>query len=472
MKVIFPIIAASFVLAGCQTTNAQNKVTQPFEEFARQEAKFAYDPQYERYASYIATPLRDFKVYDEFSLVDDSDWTSFKEYHQKYLQGNWDDSRGETDWNLRTKIDHPEKCEDSLKNFNTSAGKKENKKEIIKVTAGCKNILFQRFYNDQEKGIQPLANILLHWEEQNILTDIKTLNKKIRTKNYNGRNYAVMSTVGQMMGHYSLYHRMYNFTEQQHRKIDIMFTTFVTEYSYYKEFAKRGPAFANVCDLKNKTSAVRKGIINDHCGSWNLRIATGATLYGMEFANQTVYDFGIRRLEVTLATFDQKGGYSAQMTRGMMALGYARQFIGPFDQLEYAFKKSFNFDFANMKLVHGKTPNEAYVTLYEYAHNPVLFAHYPVLDNRGGDFRKAMALLKKGKGNYRMVWESFNLRDFYIIAPKFAKDNFPKKSRFFFWDNPERMRYAACCNNLATQIQVGHVVGFNPYILRDATNTW
>jgi len=31
------------------------------------------------------------------------------------------------------------------------------------------------------------------------------------------------------------------------------------------------------------------------------------------------------------------------------------------------------------------------------------------------------------------------------------------------------MRYAGCCINHSTQIMTSHVVGFNPYILRDAT---
>ena len=61
---------------------------------------------------------------------------------------------------------------------------------------------------------------------------------------------------------------------------------------------------------------------NDHCGFIKLRIAVGATLYGLEFGNQIIFDYGIRNLEVTLATFVKQKAYTAQMHRGMMALGY------------------------------------------------------------------------------------------------------------------------------------------------------
>ena len=67
--------------------------------------------------------------------------------------------------------------------------------------------------------------------------------------------------------------------------------------------------------------------------------------------------------------------------------------------------------------------------------------------------------------------ESFDIIDYHILGESFAKKHHLKKAARFHLSRQE-MRYAGCCINHSTQIMTSHVVGFNPYILRDATGRW
>ena len=73
-QILFAITAAS-ILAGCQTT------TMPVEAKTKPTAiKVASNPQYERYKSFIKTPMRDLKVDPDFSLIQD------KKYFMNYTR--------------------------------------------------------------------------------------------------------------------------------------------------------------------------------------------------------------------------------------------------------------------------------------------------------------------------------------------------------------------------------------------------
>lgn len=427
---------------------------------------FQYDPQYERYKSLIATPLRDFKVYDAFTLVNEEEWEQLSTYHDQYITGRWE-LRGQTDWEIRQGID-PTKCLNSAKNFTTEAGGAKYDYEWQAVVAKCTNILYGKFYNEPFEGAKDLKEILLYWDENDILKNMNDRESTINANVATNMTYAVMSKVGQMMAHLSLYHRYYDLTEQEYLSIDRMFTEFVTAYNYYKSFDRKGNFTRTVCNLSGKGDTVRT--TNDHCGSFNLRIATGATLYGLEFGNQTVYDYGIRKLEISLATFDKHHGYSSQMNRGTLALGYARQMVGPIDQLSYAFKKAFDFDFANMELHRGTSPNKVYVHLLKFAEDPSLFAHYHIADKRGKALPKYIEKIKKG-ASPKIVWEAFNLNDYYVSGGSLARNNFPDKVQYYQLGGLGFMR-SGCCQDHAMQIDSSILVGFNPYILRDATGNW
>ena len=427
---------------------------------------FQYDPQYEKYKSLIATPMRDFKVYDAFTLVDDEEWDQLSTYHDHYITGRWE-LRGQADWEIRQGID-PTKCLDSAKHFTTEAGGAKYNYEWQAVVAKCTNILYGKFYNEPFKGAADLKEILLYWHENDILKNMNDREATINTNVATNMTYAVMSKVGQMMAHLSLYHRYYDLTEQEYLSIDQMFTEFVTSYNYYNSFKRKGNFTREVCNLSGKGNTVKT--TNDHCGSFNLRIATGATLYGLEFGNQTVYDYGIRKLEITLATFDKYHGYSSQMNRGTLALGYARQMVAPIDQLTYAFEKAFDFDFAHMELHRGTTPNKVYVQLLKFAEDPSLFAHYDIVDKRGKALPNYIKQIKKGKSP-EIVWDAFNLNDYYVSGGSLARNNFPDTVKYYQIGGLGFMR-SSCCADHALQIDSSILVGFNPYILRDATGRW
>ena len=435
-------------------------------EGQRISSRFQYDPQYETFKDIIATPLRDFKVYEEFTLVDEVEWKQLTAYHDQYITGRWD-LRGQSDWEIRQGID-PAKCLDSAKNFTTEAGGPKYNYEWQVVVAKCTNILYGKFYNEPYKGAEGLKEILLYWHENDILKNMNDQEATINTNVATNMTYAVMSKVGQMMAHLSLYHRYYDLTDQEYISIDQMFTAFVTTYNYYNSFGRKGDFTRTVCNLSGKGNTVRT--TNDHCGSFNLRIATGATLYGLEFGNQTVYDYGIRKLEITLATFDKYHGYSSQMNRGTLALGYARQMVGPIDQLTYAFEKAFDFDFANMELHRGTTPNKVYTQLLKFAEDPSLFAHYPISDKRGSALPRYIKQIEKG-ASPEIVWEAFNLNDYYVSGGSLARNNFPDTVKYYQLGGLGFMR-SGCCADHAMQIDSSILVGFNPYVLRDAIGSW
>ena len=50
---------------------------------------------------------------------------------------------------------------------------------------------------------------------------------------------------------------------------------------------------------------------NDHCGSFNARMATGGIIFGLEFTSQLAFDTGVRHLEIMLATFNKDAVYAA-----------------------------------------------------------------------------------------------------------------------------------------------------------------
>ncbi|MGC6517734.1 MAG: hypothetical protein ACON49_06870 [Candidatus Puniceispirillaceae bacterium] len=431
---------------------------------------FRHDPQYETYKDLIATPLRDFKVYDAFTLVDD--WQSFMSYHDAYISGNWDDTRGQADWEIRNQGMDPNKCQVSLSNFTTEAAPDRWRNEYEKAAGKCLNILFGRFYDNPNTGITALADILLHWDEGKVLKTMNARQQDMPDNLVTDLTYAVMTTVGNFMAHYALYHNLYSFSDEQHAKIEAMLTDFVRDYDYYATFRQAGPYYEILCDLAAPLGKVIEKGTNDHCGSFNSRIATGATLYGLEFGNQLIYDFGVRKLEITLATIDELGGYSAHMGRGMLALGYAIQLVAPMEQLSYAFTKAFDFDLVKMKNHNGSSLEDYYLGLYRFAHDPVSFGDtYTLTDRRGGNFYEQIKIIRKRPKAYKNVWESFDLIDFYILGGSLAKKHFPKQAERYHLPGLE-MRYAGCCINHSTQIMTSHVVGFNPYVLRDATGSW
>ena len=432
-----------------------------------------YNPQYEKYKDVIATPLRDLKVYEEFTLVDDAEWNEFVNYHNKWLKGNWGRNRGQADFVINQEGVNPDNCVHDVKNFDWTSLKKEWKYNVTKSVGRCMDVLYSDFYNNPSEGIEVFADLLMYWEQNNIFAKQQ---KRRLPKGYSSSiAYAVYSLTGHMMAHYALYHRMYGFTQEQHEEIDTMFTNFVKTWDYYQFYRDSGSHFATVCDLTAPVGRVVSKGTNDHCGSQTLRIATGATLYGLEFGNQSVYDHGIMHLEIALATIDEIAGYGAHMNRGMYAIDYSIQFIAPIDQLHYAFDKAFGYNFLNMKNHNNRSPMDYYKTYMAFWKNPKLWINeYPVQDlRRLAEFEKIKTQVNKSKrASGNRLAGAAKKREIILHGPSLAKQAFPKLANYYFWQSPEKMRFAPCCDNHATEIHFPRMVGFNPYILRDATGRW
>ena len=146
-------------------------------------------------------------------------------------------------------------------------------------------------------------------------------------------------------------------------------------------------------------------------------------LYGLEFGNQIIFDYGIKHLEITLGTFDENRAYSSQINRGMYALSYAIQIVPEIDKLDYAFQKAFGLDFLNMKTPHGVTPGEVYKELLLFANEPQRMLYYFYNngyggDRRAGDFEETIARIVAQKAKPSAVWGAFTLEDYYLREAK------------------------------------------------------
>lgn len=435
---------------------------------------YAPNPQYENYKDIIKTPLRQLKVPSDFSLIDD--FESFIAWHDEFTTGQFPDT---TDWVAQateTNID-VERCHDDAKRLTTTTAlenatengwfnHKDVKYEFVQTQTLCANVLGQRFMNNPRLGAAAYAEILRYWQEHDVLGLINETTKRVPIANSSRTSltFATRTRVGDSLSHYAVYHRLYELTKNEQKLIDEMFTDFVKEYEYYYAFKTSEPFFKNLCNL-GKGATVPPDTSNDHCGSAALHLAIGATLYGLEFNNQVVFDFGIRLVEIVLATFDENKAYTGQMFRGMLALGYAREIIAELDKLDYAFEKAFGFDFSEMPTPHGPTPTEVYLEMLNFANDPTKLAYYFQAngygsDPRGGDFKKIMKQYQAGEVENTVFWDSFNLKQHYLIGGKMAYDNYNAEFTDYLKSTKADIKWG-------TSFSIN--IGFNHLVLRQAT---
>ena len=462
----------SFGFVGLQACSPEvnNALTKP------ESRVFANDPQYERYEAKIRTPLRGLTVPDQFSLIDDFD--AFMAWHEKYTTGRYPDDSGKIQYQRERGLTLIHCLDDAktlvgTRSLTEGEGSYEGnsraryKRQYSKVQGQCEDVLNQQFLHDPHFGSEQYAEILRYWSENGVLDSINRTAAKIPVSNSARTTfaYAAWSRVGFSMAHYALYHRLYGLSETEVRQVDLMFTGFVENFDYYKNFRSSGPSFQKVCNLTERAT-VGPNSTNDHCGSANLRIAVGAVLYGLEFNNQRVFDYGIRRLEIVLATFDKSNAYTAQIFRGMMALGYARQVIKELDKFDYAFQKAFGIDFSEMETVHGSTPTKVYLELLDFANDPQRLLEYfgrngYGTDRRGGNLKATLAKIEKGEEDPSAVWEAFNLNDYYLYGGQMAADHYPEQFfKLLHCTAGDRVKYV---NDASVS------TGFNNLILRQGT---
>ena len=422
-------------------------------------------PQYERYKTTIKTPLRDLQVDAGFTLVDD--WSSFMRYHDEHVKGR--EGYDEKQLGFYSDRIDVSQCASDLGRTDTKASSKEPGQNLPSLVNRCHNMLAQLFRIDPAVNVSHYRQIIDYWLENGVLLRANSIQAR------QGREgadyaYALSSNLAKMMAHFALYHPLYDYSNDEMADVIEMFERFSASYNYYRPFQEQGQYFAELCNLSRPT--VPKGT-NDHCGSFNTRMAVGATLFGLEFGSQLVFDKGIQHTEIMLATFDEHKMYTSQIWR-RDALSYADQ-IGPaIDQLDYALEKAFGIDFANMQTVHGVTPGEVYQHMWTVANNPALLKPYMnykrrndphyysnVPDYGGANMFSVISRIESGELAPTYVWQAFNERRYILTVPGLAREFQPElwrkwKSRMDVFDFDFGQR----------------ITGFSPLILREATGRY
>jgi hypothetical protein len=441
-QILFAITAAS-ILAGCQTT------TMPVEAKAKHSTiKVASNPQYERYKSFIKTPMRDLKVDPDFSLIKD------KKYFMNYIR-----------YRVPQKLTYPgprsyrrnydgDKCHQDLKSLTTVNAMRNYQKHQISWSMGvCLEIIANDFAKNPNNNTY--KKVLLDWVETDRLKNANRLRSK-EAGLQSDMTFVVRMAVGHLMGHYAVYHPFYKLTDEQHAAVDDMFTEYVHTYRYYNKFQSQGPFFAHLCDLKNPKSWSKnnKGP-TDHCGTVNGHIAVGATYYGAEFGNQLVFDYGVQATEIFLAMLSKDKVYATQIGRGMAGMGYADELPPMVDQLDLLFETAFGFDFDEYRNVHGVTPGEVYKHQYHVGNNIELMMPYYSVERDNGDSYPGEFKDMVRDGKDQAVWGAYSIQRYLTTAPMLAKK--------YHGDMYKKFRV----NDTSYQFGM-RIVGFSPRSVREA----
>ena len=427
---------------------------------ARPKLKKSKHRQHAKYAKYIATPFRNLKVNENFTLIDD--FNSFMGFHEKYIEGQLPDDIGLFSNRARQGFDFDFCVEDLI---STTSKKSNPFKGVQQVAVFCAQMISQRFLNNPERGLEHYRKIILGWLDIGIVQNPNAFSKNIPNKLMSEWPYAISTNVANILSHYAIYHRLYSFDQFTHQSILRMGEAFYAQWDYYPEIIKYGDFKGTLCNLKSQTKVVRES--NDHCGSFTFRMATGGIYFGLEFNSQIAFDTGIRHLEVMLATFNKDAVYAAQAQRGICAVGYMKQFPPHFELIHYAFSKAYGIDFINTKNINGVTPAEAYTKLWKIAHDPLEtvvkywngFDQMDCSDN-GKNQREMVVQLKKDPNSFRDIWNGFSYEGFLLNSPILAKQELPKE-----WKSIHNSQIQ---NETATRqtISGNDWVGINPYLLQ------
>ena len=333
------------------------------------------------------------------------------------------------------------------------------------ATAYCGQMISQRFLNDTQNGIKNYRKIILGWLEGGIIHNPNKFGKKLSKNMMESWPYAISSNVPNILTHYALYNKLYGFSASIHQDIIQMGEAFYAQWDYYPLLIRGMPFKQKLCNLKSQYKVVVG--INDHCGSYTARMATGGIYFGLEFNSQLAFDTGVRHLEIMLATFNKDAVYAAQAQRGICALGYMKQFPPHFELIHYAFQKAYGIDFINMKNINGVTPAEAYLKLWKIAHDPLetVVKYWNGFDQmnctRNGKNQAAMvAKLKKDPSSYRDFWSGFSYEDFLLSSPILASQELPEE-----WKSLDNTKIRKGEGVLQT-IAGGDWMGINPYLLQ------
>jgi hypothetical protein len=421
--------------------------------------------QHARYSKHIATPFRDLKVSENFTLIDD--FSNFLEMHERKLKGKLPSTLGPLSY-LKDIDLSLEECTNifdkkSLKNARRSL--EADSPQIHDIALNCMRIISQVFLNDPNEGVNIHRKILEGWLMYGIIENPNPYIKKIPRNNSQAWGYAISSFVPNIFAHYSIYHKLYDYDPTTHQNIINMGESFFAQWDYYPAIVKENEWATKLCDLTSQFKIVRS--TNDHCGSYTFRMATGGIYFGLEFNSQIAFDTGVRNLEVMMATFNKDAVYAAQAQRGICALGYMGQFPSHFELIHYAFQKAYGIDFINTKNINGVTPAEAYLKLWEIAHDPLETVvkywngHDQMSCSENGKNQEEMVQqLKRSPSSYRDFWNGFDDKKFIFTSPFLSKHKLPKE-----WKSTLILE-TMVGQDVEHAMQSHDTMGINPYLLQ------
>lgn len=464
MKIFSTTLAIVFccLLSACQMSEAAQSAS---EGPVPRHTKPAHNPQYAAYQAQIETALRGLSVRDDFTLVDDPG--ALMQYHARHITGRESRYGGMLSF-YGNQIDVSQ-CSADLGRTNSKASSKISGQNLPSIVNRCHNMLAQLFRMDPVQNVGQYRAIVDYWLANDILINANAIQSRMGAE-ATDYAYALSSNVAKVMAHMAVYHRLYGYSDSEMQQVVSMFEEFAATYDYSRPFRLKGDYFAKVCNLSRPV--VPEGT-NDHCGSFNTRMAVGATLFGLEFGSQLIFDKGIQHTEIMLATFDKNKMYTSQIWRHD-GLSYADQ-IGPaIDQLDYALDKAFGIDFADMQNIHGVTPGEVYQHLWTVANDPTLLLPYMnakrrldphyysnVADYDGANMFTVIRRMESGELPRDYNWQAFNERRYILTVPGLAKEFQPDLWRKW-----------------RPRIEIGdydfgqRITGFSVLILRQATQRW
>lgn len=421
-------------------------------------------PNHRRYRTSITTELSELKVSKDMTLVDDFD--ALMAFHNRNTNLKASEQGGTVEY-YSSIIDF-ENCVPDLSRTNTMVGSK-NAPNFGAYTNYCHNMIAYQFLIDPQKNVSHYKQIIDYWVENRVLEKANSL-QRMMGKASQDYAYALSTNVAKVMAHFAIYHPLYQYDEEQMQRIENMFENFAASYDYYAAFRGSGTYFETLCNLRNPNAPDGT---NDHCGSFNTRMAVGATLLGIELGNQVIFDKGIQHVEVMLATFDQHKMYTSQIFR-RDGLSYADQVNPAIDQLDYAFQKVFGIDFANMENLHGVSSGQVFHHMWTVANDPSLLLPYMrhkqrndphyyenIPDYDGQNLFTVIRDIETGKRSPEYIWQAFNERRYILSAPALAKEF-----------HPDLWQKWASRTRLEDYNYGGHITGFSPLILRRATHQW
>lgn len=309
--------------------------------------------------------LRSIKVPKEWEIIGNPDnKVAFMEAF-----GAAHDSSGfiET-WNMNSYVDD---CVKELSEFSpkwiNSVG------NPFEVTASsrfirCQTIFVHNHFKNPENGINNFEHILLNWAKTKPVKFPHRGGSKVALM---GQGYSAMMLMGDFAAFYALYYHDFDYTDEERASIDQYFSDWFVENDITPKPSKAR------CNLKKPITQTYKNsrVDTDNCGSNRWRMAVGGILLGLRTSDQSLFDAGVRHLEIALATIDKNGIFVSWANKGALAFSYTRQLPEVLTILATALE-SVGYDFYEHETPQGKKIHEVYAAFFKSMKEPeLLYRH-------------------------------------------------------------------------------------------------